>query len=342
MLNDIEAHVVLGVAADADMATVKKAFRRLAMRWHPDRNPDPAALEHFKRLRAAHDRMLDAQDDDGDDRDRRDGNNDGPTGPTETAAPRGADRWRDLELSLEEAFAGCEKAVPVESVTGCDRCEGSGQVQLPHGRLCQNCHGTGRIRTHAGLAPCADCGGRGYSNLASCPDCAGAGVLRAVRTLMVKVPAGMIADEELRLEGKGEESELPDGRAGDLRLRIRLSPHALFRLEGRDLLLERPVSAFALLAGSVLIVPVPGGTLELEVAAGTCAPRELRIEGAGFPARGARTAGALRVTLRPLFPETPDPKLIALYRKIDTEIGQDTGASLPQLREWERTWLSGL
>lgn len=341
MLNDIEAHVVLGVAADADAATIKKAFRRLAMRWHPDRNPDPTALEHFKRLRAAHDRMLGASEADDADEDGSDANAP-PSAPSDTGPARGADRFQDIELSLEQAFSGCEIEVPLESVGECDTCAGSGRVQLAHGRLCQGCHGTGRIRTKAGLAPCGDCGGRGYSNQATCPDCAGSGRCGAVRMLMVKVPAGMLADEELRLEGKGEPAAHPKGRAGNLRLRIRLSAHPLFRLDGRDLVLERPVSAFRMLAGGKLVVPVPGGIIEVELPAGDCEPRELRIEGAGFSSRGNRPAGALRIQLRPVFPASSSPKLIALYRKLDAEISLDAGSSLPQLQAWERQWLSSI
>lgn len=343
MLNDVEPHVVLGVAVDADTKTIKKAFRRLAMRWHPDRNPDPAALEHFKRLRAAHDRMLGSQDADSDENAASDSQDEStPSARADSGAPRGADRWQDLELSLEEAFTGCEKQVPLESVVVCDTCEGSGQIKLAHGRLCQCCHGTGRVRTKGGLATCDDCGGRGYSNLAPCPDCDGVGTRRPARMLLVKVPAGMFADEELRLEGKGEPADDPAGRPGDLRLRIRLSPHPLFRLEGRDLLLERPLSAFRMLAGGKLVVPVPGGTLEVEVEAGTCEARALRIEGAGFRGRGSRPAGALRIMLRPVFPEAPGSKLVALYRKLEAEIEHDIGTHLPQLEEWERTWLSAL
>ncbi|PKO50164.1 MAG: molecular chaperone DnaJ, partial [Betaproteobacteria bacterium HGW-Betaproteobacteria-21] len=328
---------------DADATTIKKAFRRLAMRWHPDRNPDPAALEHFKRLRAAHDRMLGSQDGDDSETGEADTQDESPSAArAESGFPRGADRWQDLELSLEEAFSGCEKQVPLESVVICDTCEGSGRIQLAHGRLCQCCHGTGRIRTKGGLVACDDCGGRGYSNQAPCPDCDGVGTRRPARMLLVKVPAGMFVDEELRLEGKGEQADSTEGRPGDLRLRVRLSPHPLFRLDGRDLLLERPVNAFRMLAGGKLVVPVPGGTLEVDVEAGTCESRELRIEGAGFRGRGARPAGALRIKLHPVFPAAPGPKLVALYRKLDAEIQHDIDTSLPQLAEWERTWLSAL
>lgn len=339
MLNDIEAHVVLGVAANADAATIKKAFRRLAMRWHPDRNPDPAALEHFKRLRAAHDRMLGATEATDPDEDGN-GAESPPPEPPDARPSRGADRFQDVELSLEQAFGGCEIEVPLESVSDCDTCAGSGRVQLAHGRLCQACHGTGRIRTKAGLAPCDDCGGRGYSNQATCADCAGTGKRRAVRMLMVKVPAGMLADEELRLEGKGEPAAHPEGRAGNLRLRIRLSAHPLFRLDGRDLVLERPLSAFRMLAGGKMVVPVLGAVIEVELPAGSCEAREMRIEGAGFSGRGSRPAGALRVALRPVFPTTASPKLLALYRKLDAELSQDAASTLAPVQDWERTWLS--
>lgn len=258
-LSESDPYVVLGVAADADLQTIKKAYRRLAMRLHPDRNPDPAAHEAFKRLQAAYAELVDIAG-----------------AGQETAAPtdRGNDRWQDLELGLEEAFAGCEKTVPVLSEAACERCDGSGRVELAHSRLCECCVGSGRVRAGKGLESCAVCEGRGYTRRGNCPDCGGLGSLRQTREFAVKVPPGMLEGDELRLEGRGYAAENAGAAAGDLRLRICLRPHPLYRLKGRDLHLDRPLSAFVLLGGGDVLLPSPSGVRKVQLPPGPCIPTD--------------------------------------------------------------------
>ena len=153
-----DPHALLGLPAGASAQQIKRAFRKLAMQWHPDRNPDPAAAEQFRRLRDAHDRLLatllgDAADATYEDK-------------TAAHAPpqRGADRWQTLEISIEESVSGALRTVEVERRSPCTQCGGSGIEKLSVSRLCTPCRGSGRVRGPAGLERCPDCEGRGYRN----------------------------------------------------------------------------------------------------------------------------------------------------------------------------------
>lgn len=332
-----DAYTLLGLKPGVSAKDVKRAFRRLAMQWHPDRNPDPAALEHFKSLRAAYERLL-AHAEIG-----ATAEEPAPTASAASdkqAASRGADRHQELILSIEEAWLGCEKSVRVPQESACPTCEGSGTEKLAHTQLCKHCHGSGRIRVAGGLHRCETCGGRGYLSQRTCTICDGSGNVRTWRTLAVKIPPGLISGDELRVAGAGAPPSEPDGRSGDLRLRVRLAEHALYRLEGRDLRLSRPVSALRMLAGGDIEVPLPAGPLRLKVQAGTAEPRELRIEGAGFPAGRGQAAGALIVELQPVMPEALNSRHQRLLAELDAELSGNASCHYPTLATWEAGWLA--
>ncbi len=366
----MDAHGLLGLPPDAGEREVKHAFRRLAMRWHPDRNPDPAALEHFKRLRAAYEAILaqlaaadddrpgdegdEGDEDDGDAADPADGPHAGATGGPggnstgkstdagngEGGCGRGPDRHEELTLSIEEAFLGGERTVEVEDAAACECCDGSGVEQLTHTRLCAACHGSGRVRHRNGLASCGDCGGRGYLSKQACSACEGSGRRRAQRRVPVTIPAGVVTGDELRVGGAGDETRSERGAAGDLVLTIVLAPHPLYRLDGRDLVLIRPVSAFRMLLGGELPVPLPGGIRNVKLTPGSATPRELRVRGGGLPGRDGTTAGALIVRLVPVMPDAAPPRVRALLEEIENELGVDRDASMPDLANWEARWLA--
>ncbi|MDT3670081.1 MAG: DnaJ C-terminal domain-containing protein [Aromatoleum sp.] len=366
----MDSHGLLGLPPDAGEREVKHAFRRLAMRWHPDRNPDPAALEHFKRLRAAYEAILarlaaaddDRSGDEGDEGDEGDGDaahpaDDSAAGATRGSAGgstgkstdagrdegtygRGRDRHQELTLSVEEAFLGGERTVEVEDTAVCECCDGSGVEQLTHTRLCAACHGSGRLRSRNGLASCGNCGGRGYLSKQSCGACEGTGRRRAQRRVSVTIPAGVVAGDELRVAGAGDAAPSERGVAGDLILTIVLAPHSLYRLDGRDLLLDRPVSVFRMLLGGELPVPLPGSIRNVKLAPGSATPRELRVRGAGLPGRDGTTAGALIIRLVPVMPDAAPPRLRALLEEIENALGVDRDAAMPDLANWEARWLA--
>ncbi|MCK0510311.1 DnaJ C-terminal domain-containing protein [Aromatoleum buckelii] len=340
-MSPTDPHSLLGLSPGAGEREIKHAFRRLAMRWHPDRNADPAAIEHFKRLRAAYEDLLAgysrcpapaAAPHDAQAADTR------PEPPPE-APPRGADRREDLVLSLEEAFAGGEKAFTIADEIPCDACGGSGEEVLRHTRLCATCHGSGRVRDGRSLTACADCGGRGYLNRQACAACHGSGQARAARKLRVRIPAGVLDGDELRVAGAGEDCDRAGGKPGDLLLRVVLAPHALYRLDGRDLMLTRPVSAFRMLLGGELPIPLPDGVRNLKLEPGPATTRELRVKGAGFPGRGGARAGALIVRLVPVLPEAPDAEILALLERAETRLQNTLSRHLPDVASWEERWL---
>ncbi|MCK0505972.1 DnaJ C-terminal domain-containing protein [Aromatoleum anaerobium] len=336
-----DPHSLLGLAPGAGEREIKHAFRRLAMRWHPDRNADPAAIEHFKRLRAAYEDLLARHSRGRTPAAARHDAEAGDAPPDEPpeATPRGADRREDLVLSVEEAFAGGEKAFMIADEIPCDACGGSGEEVLRHTRLCATCHGSGRVRHGRSLARCDDCGGRGYLSRQACAVCHGSGQARAARTLRVRIPAGVLDGDELRVAGAGEVCDRAGGQAGDLVLRVVLAPHALYRLDGRDLILSRPVSAFRMLLGGELPIPLPDGVRHLKLEPGRATTRELRVKGAGFPGRGGQRAGALIVRLVPVLPEAPDAEILALLDLAESHLQNTLSRHLPDVASWEARWL---
>ena len=345
-----DAHILLGLPRDASEREVKHAFRRLAMRWHPDRNADPTALEHFKRLRAAYETMLagltaacdDGPDDGGGDGEGTDAAaGDSPGRDAADEAVRGPDRRQDLTLTLEEAFFGGERIVGVEDAVICDHCEGCGEEQLTHTRLCAACHGSGRIRSKSGLVGCGRCAGRGYVGKQTCSACHGSGRRRGSRQVTVEVPAGVLDGDELRVAGAGDTASSPDGRRGDLVVTVALAPHPLYELHARDLVITRPVSAFRMLLGGELPVPLPGGVRNVKLVAGSATPRELRVRGAGFPGRDGQSPGALIIRLVPVLPAAADHRQRSLLEQLEAELEATRGAAMPDLANWEARWLAG-
>jgi molecular chaperone DnaJ len=343
----MDPHTLLGLSPDASEREVKRAFRRLAMRWHPDRNSDPAALEHFKVLRAAYEALLarraaandkaahGAPPDDAPERAEEPRTADG----ARDARARGADRREDLTLTIEEAYLGGARTIAVEDAETCPACDGCGEEVLRHTRLCTACHGSGRIRSKSGLVGCGRCAGRGYLSKQACTVCHGTGQQRAARHLSIRIPAGVLAGDELRIAGAGNAATSDSGPPGDLVLTVILAPHPLYQLNGRDLILTRPVSAFRMLLGGELPVPLPGGTRNVKLEPGGVAPCELRIRGAGFPARDGQAAGALIVRLAPVLPDAPDARLRTLFEKLEDELGADRMRYMPDLANWEARWL---
>jgi molecular chaperone DnaJ len=320
-----EARKLLGIGRDATPHAIKKAFRHLAMRWHPDRNPAPEAHEMFARLSAACDLLLEPFEQEVAD--------DSPAANESS----GTDRNQDIELDIEQICLGGKAEAVLETVVECEECAGRGHQEHGHSQLCTHCQGSGKVRRGKTLSRCADCDGRGYSRRIRCPQCLGSGRQVGRRILTVTVPPGLLPGDELRLEGEGHAPASGKGRPGDLRLRVQLRPHPLYTLDGSDIVLERPVSIFVLLGGGSISVPSPGGPRELDVEAGSANARELSIPDAGIPARNKRAAGKLRVRLVPVSPSSPTPVLIKLYRALQAEIAQAN--ALPELAAWERRWL---
>lgn len=324
-------HETLGVAHDAGPAELKRAFRRLAMRWHPDRNDHPEATERFKAIRAAYD-FLAAVDDE----------EDPEISPEETSeetpepAAKAADIRLNLEISLEEGVTGCRKSVRYIRGKPCATCDGSGEYGMAKTRFCAACHGSGRVRDgQRGLSNCGDCGGRGFFSERICPDCRGSGRETSEVSLEITVPPGMLAGDELRLAGQGEPGDASRTN-GDLYLTVIISSHPLFRLQGRDVHYDMPISALALLAGAEISLLSPAGEFVEQLVPGPVEPKTMRFPGRGYPGRGKSPAGDLQVTLAPVFPRQLNARQRKLMLQAHSALLDDIETTLPEIAEWRR------
>lgn len=343
--------ITLGLHRDASREEVKRAYRRLAMRWHPDRNPSAAAESEFKRIKAAYELLLDPQayaEWNAANAARQagaasaaDSAESAPEGAAEPAATGAADVTQRLDLTLAEAAHGCQKTVELTRSARCPTCAGSGRVHHAHSVPCAQCSGCGRVRgERGGTRVCAGCAGRGYLREADCADCAGSGWRTHTRTLAVRVPAGVLDGERLRLARQA--TAAGDGAAGDLYLELRIAAHPLFALHGRDLHCTVPLSIFRLLLGGRIDVPTLDGLAPLDLPPGGApahagesgAGAELRLPGRGFPKKHGRGAGDLLVRLQPVYPTQLGAADAKLLEKLEASLRDDLARRAPALAEW--------
>lgn len=325
----------LGLHQAASLEEVRRAYRRLAMRWHPDRNPTATAEAEFKRIKAAYELILDPQRYAQWQQERPSADAAAEQEPAEAAAT-GDDLTQTLVLSLEEAAHGCVKNIELARSSRCSPCHGSGRVQHTHSQPCAQCNGVGRVRGDSrGTRLCEGCGGRGYLRESACPECAGSGWRKKLRTLSVKVPAGVTHGERLRLARQVRHGPEGEGAAGDLYLEIRLAAHPLFELNGRDLQCTVPLSIFQLLGGGGQIeVPTLHGSSMLDLLPFPAHGLDYRLPAQGFPKKHGRGAGDLIVHLRPVYPSHLAAKDKALLDRLQASLLGDLEQRAPELAAW--------
>lgn len=304
---------VLGLTRGAGETEIKKAYRRVAMKYHPDRNPeDPDADARFKEATEAYEVLSDtskraAYDQFG--HAAVDGGGFGAQGAgagfsdifgdvfgdifgggRRSGPPRGADLRYDLELTLEEAARGTTAKIRVPTLASCSSCEGSGARKGTAPILCGTCQGSGQIRRSQGFfavqQTCPSCRGRGRVISDPCAQCHGSGRVEEARTLSVKVPPGVDTGDRIRLTGEGEAGP-NGGMSGDLYVQIVVKPHAIFQRDGADLYCEVPISFVDAALGGELEVPTLTGRVNLKIPPETQTGRLFRLRGKGIvPVRG--------------------------------------------------------
>lgn len=363
MAIEADFYELLEVERTADDATLKSSFRKLAMRWHPDRNPGDNEAEHrFKAINEAYDCLKDPQkraaydrfgheafknggmgnpggggpggagfSDLGDIFETIFGSAFGGGGGQRQQARRGADLRYDLEIALDEAFHGKSTQIEIEVSTACEPCKGSGAQPGTGTRRCNLCGGHGQVRAQQGFfmveRTCPTCHGRGEVIESPCRSCRGEGRVDRPQKVDVTIPPGVDTGTRLRLSGKGEAG--PFGAPpGDLYIFLHIRRHGVFERDGTTLVTRVPITfTTAALGGSIEIPGLDGEKIGIDIPAGIQSGKQLRKRGAGMPVLQGRGRGDLVVEI---MVETPT-RLSARQKELLRELqGTETGEECPQ------------
>ncbi len=360
---------VLGVSRDATPEVVKKAFRRLAMKHHPDRNKSQDASERFKAINEAYEVLSDPERRAMYDRFGHAGAESplgargfegfgfggfgdifdaffGGTTARRRAPRRGADLRQRVMLTFEEAAFGCEKTIEVSGVEVCSRCNGLRAESGTEPERCANCGGTGELRRvqqsifgqFVNVATCDRCGGEGRVVAHPCRACRGSGHEKRTRRLQVKFPAGIDDGAQMRLSGEGEVG-LYGGPRGSLYLHVSVKPHRLFQRDGDDLIYHLELNIAQAALGDEVEIPTLDGAEPLRIQAGTQSGEVFVLRGRGVPhlRSSGRGRGDLLVRAQVVTPKdlTPEQKqlLAELAESLGTPISPDDKGLLDRIKD---------
>jgi molecular chaperone DnaJ len=364
----------LGVARDAQEADIKKAYRRLAMKFHPDRNPgDKDAEEKFKEAKEAYEVLTDSQKRStydqfghaGIDAARQGGGagaggfgsseafgdifgevfgdifGGGRRGGGRSQVFRGADLRYDLEIDLHDAVMGKTVEIEIPRLVECETCHGSGAAKGTQPTTCETCRGSGQVRISQGFfqlqQPCPKCRGSGKIVKTPCDTCLGQGRVRRVRKLAVKVPAGVDTGDRIRLGGEGEAGR-NGGPPGDLYVEVHVREHPIFERDGANLTCEVPVSFATAALGGAIDVPTLDGHVSLKIPAETQSGRIFRLRDKGVkPVRGG-SRGDLYCRIVVETPVNLSGEQRELIRKLDESVRKGGERHSPR----ERDFLEGV
>ena len=363
-MSEQDYYKILGVEKTATEDELKKAYRKLAMEFHPDRNKDnPKAEEKFKEINSAYDTLKDPQKRAAYDRFGTAGPSGmggaggfsgagfgsafsdifedmfgemmgGAGGRRSTGPLRGADMQFSLDVTLEDAFKGKDAKLKIPTVATCDDCKGTGSADGGKPEKCADCGGSGRVRAQQGFftieRTCPTCNGAGTTIKSPCPKCSGAGRVRGDKTVQISIPAGISEGQRIRLAGEGE-AGIRGGSAGDLFVLINIKPHKFFRREGANLHCRVPVPMTTAALGGMLDVPtIEGQKSSVKIPSGTQTGQQLRLKSKGMNIMRSENRGDMFVEI---FVETPvnlDKKQTDLMKQLDDSLEKAGRKNTPQ------------
>ncbi len=345
---------ILGVSRAADARELKSAYRKLAMKYHPDRNPgDEKAEKAFKEVNEAYNILKDDQQ-----RAAYDqyghaafegGGGQGGAGSFDFGggfadifeemfggfgggrrtggAQRGADLRYNMQISLEDVFHGKSTEIKIPSAVKCQSCQGSGARKGTHPESCGQCKGHGRVRVQQGFftmeRACPACGGQGKVIKSPCGTCHGAGRVQKEKTLQVKIPAGVDEGNRIRLSGEGEPGQ-KSGSAGDLYIFVTIEPHAIFQRDEANIYCRVPLSMVkAALGGSLEVPTIDGGRARLTIPDGTQSKQQFRLSGKGMPVLHSDQRGDMFVEVAVETPVHLTKRQRELLQEFAGEAGDD-------------------
>jgi len=360
---------VLGLDRDASEADIKKAYRRLAMKYHPDRNPDDKVAEDsFKEVKEAYEVLSDNQKKVAYDQfghagvDQSAGMGAGGFGAGAGASfsdifsdvfgdifgggrggggrsrsSRGADLRYSLDVSLEEAVQGTTVKIRVPTMVTCKQCDGSGARHGTSPSNCPTCGGHGQVRMQQGVfsiqQTCPRCHGTGKIITDPCTSCHGNGRVNEHKTLSVKVPAGVDTGDRIRLSGEGE-AGANGGTPGDLYVQIHVKEHPIFHREDENLFCEVPIGFVAATLGGELEVPTLDGQVKLKIPAGTQSGKMFRLRGKGVKPVRSHVTGDLLCRVVVETPVNLTKRQKELLQEFDTALSKDSDKHSPKHRSW--------
>jgi molecular chaperone DnaJ len=359
---------ILGVNRDASDDEIKKAYRKLAMKYHPDRNPDSKEAEDkFKEAKEAYEILSDGQKRAAYDQYGHAGvdpnmgggagggqgfggfgdafgdifgeifGNQGGRGGGRSGVYRGADLRYNLEVSLEEAARGTDTRIRIPTMDDCGSCGGTGAKPGTKPVTCTTCNGVGQVRMQQGFfsiqQTCPKCHGTGKMVKDPCHDCHGAGRVKGSKTLQVKIPAGIDEGDRIRLAGEGERGQ-GGGPAGDLYVQIHIKPHAVFQREGDDLHCEMPIGFATAALGGEIEIPTLDGAAKIKIPAETQSGKVFRLRGKGIKGVRSSYPGDLMCHVVVETPVNLTARQRELLKEFDDINRSDEANHSPRAKSW--------
>jgi len=353
---------VLGVDRNATDEEIKRAFRKLAFKYHPDRNREDGAEEKFKEVNEAYEVLSDPDKRSAYDRFGHSGAEGlfgrgfegfdfggfgdifeaffgGAATATRQAPQRGADLHYGLTITFEEAAFGCEKEINISRTENCSLCQGIGCKPGTQPSRCSNCNGTGQIRRtqqsifghFSSTTTCSRCRGEGKIITEPCSQCRGTGKEKHQRSISVKIPAGVDEGSQIRLSGEGE-AGTRGGPSGNLYITLSVRQHKLFTRDGDDILYELPINFAQAALGAEVEVPALNGTTKLKIPAGSQTGEVFRLKNKGIPHLHGSGRGDQLVTLFVVTPDSLTQKQRQLFEELASSLGP---ANIPPPQKWK-------